>query len=100
MTIEEIEKLVIKWGEDRDLYPGSTIPHQFQKLIEELTELVAAYWMNCDHDFTDAIGDMMVVLTHIAKMYNLDLLQCYEQAYNEIKDRKGKIVNGIFVKEG
>jgi hypothetical protein len=43
---------------------------------------------------------MMVVLTHIAKMYNLDLRHCYEQAYNEIKDRKGKIVNGIYVKEG
>lgn len=34
-----------------------------------------------------------------ANEYNLDLLDCLESAYNVIKNRKGKMINGQFVKE-
>ena len=96
MDFTELEKKVIKWGEDRDLYKESTIEDQINKLEEEFFELASAELLN---DQIDAIGDMMVVMTHIAKMLDTTLTTCYATAYNEIKDRKGKMVNGLFVKE-
>ena len=38
-------------------------------------------------------------LTPIAQSFNTTPDECLEIAYNEIKDRKGKLVNGVFVKE-
>ena len=51
-------------------------------------------------DVADDIGDMIVVLINIAERNNLTIEDCLEQAWNDIKDRKGKMVDGIFVKEG
>jgi hypothetical protein len=39
------------------------------------------------------------VLIILAAMRGLTIEQCLASAYNEIKDRKGKMVNGKFVKE-
>lgn len=39
-------------------------------------------------------------LYQIAKKYNTTLEETLEMAYNEIKDRKGKMIDGVFVKEG
>jgi len=47
----------------------------------------------------DAIGDMYVVLTILALQLDLDIGDCVAMAYEEIRDRKGKMVNGVFVKE-
>ena len=51
------------------------------------------------NDIADDIGDMIVVLINIAERNNLTIEQCLAQAWNDIKDRKGKMVDGIFVKE-
>ena len=40
----------------------------------------------------------MVVLTNLATLNNFTIEECIESAYNEIKNRKGKIVNGTFKK--
>ena len=42
---------------------------------------------------------MVVVLTNLAHMHGTDIEVCIAQAYNEIKSRKGKMINGTFVKE-
>ena len=42
----------------------------------------------------------MVVLINIAERNNLSIEHCLEVAYNDIKDRKGKMIDGVFVKEG
>ena len=47
----------------------------------------------------DDIGDMVVVLTIIAKQSGTTLQECLAHAYNDIKDRKGRMVDGVFVKE-
>lgn len=99
MTFAEIEKSVVKWGEQRDLYKRSKPLHQHRKLTEESDELYIALSTGDRTLSIDAIGDMMVVLTGIAKMLNTDLTNCYLTAYNEIKDRKGSMINGEFVKE-
>ena len=53
-----------------------------------------------NHDeINDAIGDMVVVLTNLAHIHGTEIEQCIIQAYNEIKNRTGKMVNGTFVKD-
>ena len=91
-----IEK-VKQWHHDRNLIEGSTDLDQFGKLLEEVDELRQS--MLFAEDVTDDIGDIMVVLINIAERNGLTLEQCLEHAYNDIKDRKGKMVNGVFVKE-
>lgn len=98
-----IEK-VKQWHYDRNLIEGSTDLDQFGKLQEEVLELHEAlicnsYLDNYTPEITDAIGDIMVVLINIAERNGLTLEQCLAHAYNEIKDRKGKMVDGVFVKE-
>ena len=71
---------------------------QMLKYLEESGELAAAIVRGDMEQTIDAIGDIMVVLTILAQQLGLDLAGCYFLAYNEIKNRKGEMVNGVFVK--
>ena len=98
--MEEInyEKLIGQWHRDRNLIDGSTDKDQYMKLIQEAGELSDSL---CNgKDIKDDIGDMMVVLINIMVRNNLTMNECLSVAYNDIKDRKGKMVDGVFVKEG
>lgn len=99
MNIETIERNVIQWGKDRDIYSQSNITSQLIKLKEEVQEIEDAYSNSEQMNLLDAIGDCMVVLTHIAHMAESDLFSSFLCAWSEIKDRKGKMMDGIFVKE-
>lgn len=96
-TMFTIENKIVQWHEDRNLIKGSTDHQQFEKLLEEVEELRT----NIEYDqlVIDDIGDIIVVLINIAHRNGLTLHECIEHAYNDIKDRKGKMVNGLFVKE-
>ncbi len=96
-TMFTIENKIVQWHEDRNLIKGSTDHQQFEKLLEEVEELRT----NIEYDqlVIDDIGDIIVVLINIAHRNGLTLYECIEHAYNDIKDRKGKMVNGLFVKE-
>ena len=88
---------VRQWHYDRNLIDGSTDKAQMGKLYEEVKELNESVYYNKSP--IDDIGDIMVVLINIAERNGLTLEQCLEHAYNDIKDRKGKMVDGVFVKE-
>ena len=51
-------------------------------------------------EFVDAIGDMVVVLTNLAHLGGHKIEECIDAAYTQIANRKGKMENGTFVKEG
>lgn len=87
----------VQWHKDRNLIDGSTDQAQYVKLIEEAGELAGNIARG--KDVSDDIGDMIVILTNIAARNQLTLAQCCEQAWNDIKDRKGKMVDGVFIKE-
>lgn len=72
---------------------------QILKLGEEFGELCSGMAKNRPDEVIDAIGDMYVVLTILAMQSDTSIEFCVEQAYNEIKERKGKMINGVFVKE-
>tara|TARA_Y100000996_G_scaffold205229_1_gene161028 strand:+ start:219 stop:518 length:300 start_codon:yes stop_codon:yes gene_type:complete len=94
----EYEKLVGQWHKDRNLIDGSTDKDQYMKLIQEAGELSDSLCKG--KDITDDIGDMLVVLINIMVRNNLTINECLSVAYADIKDRKGKMVDGIFIKEG
>ena len=100
MTLYKTEWAVIDWAEARNLIQGSTPAAQVLKLAEEMGELAGAIAKGKKReDVLDAIGDMLVVLTIIAAQHRTTLGNCYAAAYAEIKDRKGKMVDGVFIKE-
>lgn len=72
---------------------------QILKLGEEFGELCQGLAKDKPEEVTDAIGDMYVVLTILSMQLGYAIEGCVDGAYNEIKDRKGKMVNGVFVKE-
>ena len=91
--------LIRQWAEDRNLIKGSDPKSQFVKLIEEAGELANAIGKKNDIEFADAIGDMFVVLTIMAAQNGMNIEDCIDGAWQEIKDRKGKMVDGIFLKD-
>lgn len=91
--------LIRQWAQDRNLIAGSTVQAQFVKLIEEIGELAEAIAKGKDEQFMDSIGDAFVVLTILAAQKDLEIEGCIFHAWHEIKDRKGRMVDGIFVKE-
>jgi NTP pyrophosphatase (non-canonical NTP hydrolase) len=97
MTFDDLEQRVISWGIDRGIKDPIA---QLRKLSEEFQELSKAVRDNNQLDIIDGIGDMMVVLTMISRITHAGgLKHCYRSAYETIKNRKGKMVNGLFVKE-
>jgi NTP pyrophosphatase (non-canonical NTP hydrolase) len=91
--------LIRDWAMDRNLIEGATVAAQSEKLFEECGELVRALLEDNQENIKDAIGDIIVVLCIMAAQRNMSLEECIASAYEEIKDRKGKMINGIFVKE-
>ena len=92
------EQLIGQWHRDRNLIDGSTDKDQYMKLIQEAGELSDSLCKG--KDIKDDIGDMMVVLINIMVRNNLTMEECLAVAYEDIKDRKGKMIDGVFVKEG
>jgi NTP pyrophosphatase (non-canonical NTP hydrolase) len=86
-----------QWHEDRNLIEGATDKDQVLKLLQELGELSDSVCKG--EDIKDDIGDMLVIMINICKRNNITLAECLYTAYNDIKDRRGKMVDGIFVKE-
>ena len=93
----ELVKLIEQWHEDRNLIAGSTDKDQVLKLIQELGELSDSVCKQ--KDMRDDLGDMLVVMINIMKRNNITIEECLQKAYDDIKDRKGRMVDGIFVKE-
>ena len=98
-SIELWQEAIWGWATDRNLIEGSTIEGQLGKLAEEMQELRDAIEKHDSRETQDAIGDMVVVLTVICEKLDLSLQRCMSAAFDEIKDRKGRMVDGQFVKE-
>ena len=95
----DFQTRVSQWANDRNLIRGSDPLAQIKKLREEVEELADAIADSDCGEMIDAIGDCSVVLAIIAEQIGTTLSECQEHAWTQIKDRRGKMVDGIFVKE-
>ena len=108
--MRELINNVIQWANDRNIIEGSTPIKQLDKTSEEFNELqraVALYSQHPDYllssmdksDMIDGFGDVLVTLIIAAKQLDIDLEDALAAAWDEIKDRKGRLINGLFCKE-
>jgi len=94
-----MKEKILDWAEPKGLLNPQIAPQQFMKLVEEVGELSNAMLNRNEAEQIDALGDIQVVLIILAEQLGFDLDTCLECAYNEIKNRKGKTINGSFIKE-
>ena len=96
-----------RWAEERGIYENGDPKTQYIKLIEEVGELGVGILKNDHEGIKDAIGDIVVVLTNLTELLSNEqnmmadstIEKCINQAYEVIKNRKGSMKNGTFVKE-
>ena len=97
LSIDKIVEFVKGWSIEKGL-DKSDSNKQFIKLAEEFGEMAQGIAKNNKEQVIDSIGDMLVVLTIYCQQEGLELKDCFAAAWNEIKDRQGKMVNGVFIK--
>jgi NTP pyrophosphatase (non-canonical NTP hydrolase) len=91
--------LIRTWAKERGLYEKGDPKTQALKLVEEVGETCRAILKEDYDQVIDGIGDCVVVLTNLAELMDVKIEACIASAYNEIKDRKGKMDNGTFKKD-
>ena len=91
--------LIREWAEDRGLYAKGDPKTQALKLVEEVGETCRAIIKEDYEEVIDGIGDCVVVLTNLAELMDVSIEDCIAAAYDEIKDRTGKMNNGTFKKD-
>jgi NTP pyrophosphatase (non-canonical NTP hydrolase) len=97
--MDELVANVTAWAQEKGLLERENAPKQMLKVMEEVGETASAILKN-DHDkIVDGIGDSLVTLIVLSKQLGLEPSHCLEVAWNEIKNRKGKMVEGTFIKE-
>ena len=100
MTFEDLEQMVIHWSKTRGILDNSTVQAQTLKAVSEMGELADAVTKQQVVETMDAIGDILVCLINVAAMQKTDLYTCLHFAFDEIKNRKGRMnEQGVFVKE-
>lgn len=100
MTFDELIENITQWADDRGILVPNNAPQQTMKIMEELGETAGAILKNKEKsEIIDGIGDTLVTVIILAKQLGLNPTECLESAWNEIKDRKGKTVDGTFIKE-
>lgn len=95
--MDELITKVEQWAKDKGLDQAQS-SKQMLKTVEEVGEVAAALARKDEHGLRDGIGDVVVTLIILAMQNDMDLYECLNQAYNEIKGRTGKMVDGVFVK--
>ena len=107
MNFEELKTKVEEWAEDKDLLHEENAEKQFMKFVEEVFEfksemdlihILGGNELN-SHDMMLEMGDIFVTLIVLCNQLGIDCVECLEMAYDKISKRKGKTVNGLFVKE-
>jgi len=99
MTLNELEIKVSNWAFNKGILEKENAPKQMLKVMEEVGETAGALLKGNEEELKDGIGDSFVTLIILAKQLGYTPAECLQAAYNQIKDRTGKTVDGVFVKD-
>lgn len=102
-TFEDLITNINQWADERNLKQADP-KIQWMRVTEEVGEirdvlLKPTKFTEPQAALKDAIGDTLVTIIVLAHQLDLDVTECLGIAYDEIKNRKGKMINGTFVKE-
>jgi len=98
MNFEQLQEKVLIWAENKGILFEENHPKQLMKVFEELGELSGAILKRNRIEEEDAFGDLLVTVIILAKQRDIDLQLELKNAYNTIKDREGKTIDGTFIK--
>lgn len=99
MSFDKLINQVSEWADDRELLKKENSNRQMLKVIEEIGELAGALARGNEAGIVDGLGDAFVTLIILSKQRGYSPEECLQAAYDEIKNRKGKTQNGVFIKE-
>lgn len=100
MTYRIVETEILRWAEARKIIPNSTPTAQYLKAVSEMGELADAISKQDMPAIKDAVGDTLVCLINMCALLDIDMIDCLNGAWDQIKDRKGTLLpSGVFVKE-
>jgi len=100
MSFADVELDIIRWAEARRIIPNSNPETQLLKAVSEMGELADATIKKDMEDIVDAVGDVMVCLINYCALQDINIVDCMQVAYDQIKNRKGTLMpNGVFIKE-
>lgn len=95
--MNKLVELIEEWSRNKELDKAES-SKQMLKTVEETGEIAAALARNNENKLRDSIGDVVVTLIILAQQNDMDLYECLNTAYDEIKGRTGKTIDGVFVK--
>ena len=98
-TFNELEISVRNWAIEKGIDKPENAPKQMLKVMEEVGETAGALLKGKEDEIKDGIGDSFVTLIILAQQLGYSPTECLQLAYDEIADRKGKTVGGVFVKD-
>lgn len=100
MSYADVENKIIIWAQARRIIPNSTPEVQLLKAVSEMGELADATIKKDKEAVVDAVGDVMVCLINYCALQDINLVDCMEVAYDQIKNRKGTLLpSGLFIKD-
>ena len=96
--VNELIRNIEQWSIDRGLN-NSDPTKQALKILEEMGETASSFLKGKHDELIDGIGDVLVTVIIFAQQNGLTVEECLQSAYDEIKNRQGKLIDGTFVKE-
>jgi len=99
MSFDKLSNNILVWAEEKGILVKDNAPKQMIKVMEEVGETAGALLKNKKEELKDGLGDSFVTLIILSKQLGFTPSECLESAWNEIKDRTGKTVDGVFVKD-
>ena len=99
MSLDALDEKILEWGLQKGILPHAEPLAQLDKTEEEVGELRQAIYEHDVDEVKDAIGDIYVTITMQAEAWGFTMEECVQAAYDVIKHRTGKMVNGKFVKD-
>ena len=87
------------WADEKNLLKKENSQAQMLKVLEEVGETAGALLKNKPKELKDGLGDSFVTLIILCYQLELEPKECLQAAWDEIKNRKGKTVNGTFIRE-
>lgn len=99
LRLKKLHTQIVQWGYDKGIIQANNPIAQWEKTQEEVNELREAIQNNDKEAISDAIGDSIVTLLLQAEIQKINIADCLQSVYDIISKRKGKMVDGQFVKE-
>lgn len=98
-SMDELINNVKMWANEKNLLKKENCQAQMLKVLEEVGETAGAILKNKNHEIIDGLGDSFVTLIILCYQLEIEPKKCLQTAWDEIKNRKGKTINGTFIRE-